>query len=1792
MPDGVVVRFPEDMSTGDINSYIYKSYPEEIRQENLAQGPGEELGAGILRGVDTTKALLTDALPALGYGIGEKLGVEGAKEGYERELQEFQKHTSESALKHPKTVQSYKDVSTLGEAGSYALGTTGEAAASMLTSLGSGFTANVAAKTYVKHLAKKSALELSEAQAKKIVTNSTVAGAVTGSMAQEAPSSYVSILETTGKNAPVAAVAAGALKSALEVLPAMKVLNDILTPKVAAEAVTGALAKRLGLGFFAKETGKIAGLEGVTEGAQEAIDILATKFVDENQDVFTRENLDAIIESTLAGALGGGGVGSVTSLAQVVTQPTIFTDEAIDTLFTEEDIGPSQSPLTGVKDSYNTVASASTVPEAGATNDIYNAEGRTQELEVTPEVSKDIAASLTNAQQATTIDQVYAPQQGQGQQQADPREFSSLVQEMRGKEQVEVDPVLDNTPITPFTVQAKVNPLSQDNTTIDFQEINGEVTPVADSVHDAEVVPTVLNNQLNSTELTHKGTVKRVGLSKALSNVLSGGSPTTAKPLDFMDAVESSFEERAVLPLTKKEAKVYNDVFKETAGAPLSGERQAFEQAVPSIQYDYKTNTLNFKPEDSANFLSFVESKGVPTGKGKTNTFSNKVAKAVKNSKLIESKRFSPLRGAKYRNLTHVSLSLTDPKLLSDPVSLEMAYHEAYHDLEDTFKVFTQSERNMLERDTPKLEKMIVDELGITPYDLDLFYSSKEGMAEMRSWVFGKWALDKVKSGGIHSKDLTLPKGVPTDIGKLFVKALDSLRTYNLELRKEGFSTYQDILAPSPNSDPSINPIEESVNVLKHARLQRISAGFANQTRNRNLGAEIKDAVKSVNGLGPLGFINNWYNSNAFFANHDPIGALIYGLEESKRDRSSTKHHNYNQLIREYQQAPRAVRMQINKLASQMRGSGQKAKLDAEGRLTFVRDGRTVRISDPDVGKQYTALQDGFRAVLTDYMGTIKNGAVQEFGLPSNFTFEDVTNLIGLLEQSKGNAHKITRLNNLKERMSEFVNLTQGRDYIPHMRFGQHGLTVRDKATGEQVYFATFEQGNFKKKYNKFQMEEIVKEVNEKYSDTTKYEIIGGNGKIGKLTVDNLHPFDINQASIAKDIDPSLFTLDMAAALLQGKNLDAKAYEAMKEELYNNILDKGFKRKFEKSKGIPGYSKDWDRVNHSYFTGAAHFLSGLESAKEASAIASAISKVTDEKRKAKYERTLEYIGSPQADLQAVRQVNFVWALGLNLMTAAMQTVTLGTATFSGMHQYSYNTPKNAQLITKWGGFGSKEFLSQFGRDSRITDGTVVLDFSDQRLSSLMKKGKLKRSEANFMTWLAQSGRLGATLVEESAGSRRYETRSKTGKAKDTLDSFVNAVGIPISLTEQLTRFTTAMSFYEMLEGSPAASRKAERILENNPKFKALQAHNQDKGFNELVALFSVDEAHAVFGKLGRPDVMKSWGGALILPFQTYPQQQIEFMVKMYNRGPSGKAALGMYLTTLWTVAGLLGLPGAELLKELYEALHKEVFDEEIELDYLIREAIYKGTGDANIAVAGTQGLLRGYGGIDVARRLGLAPSGQEILLNMTGIRGETTDLLGVQGSILTGTATAWKEWKLGGNSSRVLSHVTPVFASNLIKAEEMAESGVNTRKGKQLIHPEDVTRGMQLKRAAGVTDAKIASAREKVFYTQILERSDQPAYKIFSEKAKRALSKYYDAVRNGEKRKASQARMEYDKIRRDVVSWARDKGYPLDMSSFTSNVQAAAVDRSNPGESAVQRHKVRRTARDSYDQTEAILTPR
>ena len=307
-PQGpLVVNGPEGATQDEVFAAAKQLIVDRQEAEaiNLANAPvdytvGEAASKAVTRGFKQLGSTFGDVLPAL---VGSAVGADEYAKRQLKEAAETQKEIQES---YAPEVKSYKEATTPGKMGTYALESFLEQVPNVLSSIVPG----VGGAGLAARLGASKALGAG-------------AGLYLGSYAQNAPEVFQNIYESTGKLEPGAAALAGTLSAALDTALPGYLLKKFTGPSKA--LFVERLLEKSGMqpGLARKAISVLpeaAGLEGLTEGSQEAISIAAEKYIANNQDKFTSEDWNRIIESGIRGSISGLGFGLPGAVASRVQE--------------------------------------------------------------------------------------------------------------------------------------------------------------------------------------------------------------------------------------------------------------------------------------------------------------------------------------------------------------------------------------------------------------------------------------------------------------------------------------------------------------------------------------------------------------------------------------------------------------------------------------------------------------------------------------------------------------------------------------------------------------------------------------------------------------------------------------------------------------------------------------------------------------------------------------------------------------------------------------------------------------------------------------------------------------------------------------------------------------------------------------------------------------------------------------------------------------------------------------------------------------------------------------------------------------------------------------------------------------------------------------------------------------------------------------------------------------------------------------------------------------------------------
>ena len=266
-------------------------YPTEVEAPEAPIDPEDELGmlgtftGGASRGFGRLGSTFTDIIPAI---AGSAIGNE---EYALAQLAEAEEKRRVSELENPTQFESYKEVEGVGDFSRFVSQVVGEQIGNIGLVVGTGLAAVATAPVSVPAGA------------------ALLGGTALGSYALNAPEVFENIYQETGETAPGVALLFGAGAAALDSVLPYGISRSMSGPLKAGVVKTLLTRSGMSPGVLRSGTaGLFAGLgvEGITEGGQEAISIAAERFVDDNPEAFGSREWDRIMESVVQGAIAGG----------------------------------------------------------------------------------------------------------------------------------------------------------------------------------------------------------------------------------------------------------------------------------------------------------------------------------------------------------------------------------------------------------------------------------------------------------------------------------------------------------------------------------------------------------------------------------------------------------------------------------------------------------------------------------------------------------------------------------------------------------------------------------------------------------------------------------------------------------------------------------------------------------------------------------------------------------------------------------------------------------------------------------------------------------------------------------------------------------------------------------------------------------------------------------------------------------------------------------------------------------------------------------------------------------------------------------------------------------------------------------------------------------------------------------------------------------------------------------------------------------------------------------------------
>lgn len=1153
---------------------------------------------------------------------------------------------------------------------------------------------------------------------------------------------------------------------------------------------------------------------------------------------------------------------------------------------------------------------------------------------------------------------------------------------------------------------------------------------------------------------------------------------------------------------------------------------------------------------------------------------------------------------------------------------VENAYHEAAHTLFN--HIFSEADKLLIRRNSEKLRPYFMQDGYLSEGNFDAYLdpSHPEGLDELFANAVGK---EGAKRYFLEQDQM---KGIPFILRPFVKKIMDVYnRTRDAIRGATVVKSMEDLMHSVVEGKYASDHIRDGVTAIQRDRLGRILLNFQ-KVLGREHDAAMDEALDTYNGLGKTAEELKTMNANRDTnpKNMSLTGALlssfrwladkypVFTPQYNEYKEAQAKARDYmgswsGSLDKGFNQLPKEDRYLTHSILDAVsKSDGGKIRFNSEGHAlipydsssmkdlpfdhTNLKDGDVVPLKDPDLAKGLKALQDTYKSVLDGRAKEWKSYVSKSFkdiGLPEDFSKSDLEAAKLKLNPEEGALYK-EKLDRLTRASADIDGLAKMRtkEYVPRQRYGQHAYIVKykdieahgDKA-GKTAGLFSVENGFFSHAGRVFDKNSLAKAQGnlKKYLDRPDlYNVYDNNGRISKDAAtgnyrDIAHPVLLNYDDVKNHYGLNGDNLEIMAGFLNSRGVDMSAFDPLRDLVSTKVNGDKFSRMFKPSEKLDGYSQDWDRVLHSYLTSSAHFLGNMEFNRNLPAYQRLYSKILDPQLRDRAEKHFGkpgergYVNSGQSDFGNLRTINYLWCMGGNMSSLLVEMTKVPTATLGNLNQFRPNSLKNMATLGKF----SKRYYtalnkiwnarSQFG-------GHLITPLHNEDFLNHITGGD-KEMNAFIKDYAAKYGNITEASANRAfGGGEQFGTETGKSNFQSKTNKIQTWLTNPLSVVEQGNRLISFCANYEVMkELEQHQPGKLDQILQKNQIYQDMRQRNPDWKPWQAGTMYAVDEENGAPGKIDRSPYLQGVGGAFIQPFFSFDHQMLEGMIKMFNRGPEGKKALGVMLGSIALLAGIQGLPGARLLMKGGQALQNSITGTDPDWEQAIRESMTPVVGARNSLMV-TNGLLRAYGGMEISQRISLPLPGEDLLLNLLGVEaGKTSSVLGVEGSMIQNASNAWRGYMNGQSASASLGQMLPNSIGNLERAYQLTQRGAMNNVGGQAtraVPPDQMSNWSVISRALGITSDQIASANEQIYAQKMKGKELQTADHRFTQQAENALMSMQDAQKQGNTSAALDAQQKLIQVVKNKAAFAAEHKVPFNGASFLNQLTQSSIQRQMP----------------------------
>jgi len=329
------------------------------------------------------------------------------------------------------------------------------------------------------------------------------------------------------------------------------------------------------------------------------------------------------------------------------------------------------------------------------------------------------------------------------------------------------------------------------------------------------------------------------------------------------------------------------------------------------------------------------------------------------------------------------------------------------------------------------------------------------------------------------------------------------------------------------------------------------------------------------------------------------------------------------------------------------------------------------------------------------------------------------------------------------------------------------------------------------------------------------------------------------------------------------------------------------------------------------------------------------------------------------------------------------------------------------------------------------------------------------------------------------------------KGVKAFNDATQVVSIAFTFAERMNRLVTFIAAAR-LANKRAVQENARNVLAGDALARSEVLREwSPKAFAE----WAVDESQYRMGKANRPTTMRGVGSA-IMQFKGFMLQTFEAWYRMaaLHGGPGKYAAMASVLT-IASLAGVWGLPGADDLRKLIEAIYKQITDKDLDLKTELRAWIARTSGSATLAQVVSKGASYPLG-VDLTR-VGMGSVVPDSPLAAAGIPFD----------MLIGRPKRAFEKGSTGDYLGATAEFTPNFIKNWLVSGSWALEGVRDKRGNLILRPEDLSSEDLVMKSLGFQPSIVTDVRDYEYAQRRMETSVDNLKRSYTNKLAKAMSR-------------------------------------------------------------------------------------